>query len=124
MAGRDPPLHLLRRLSVVPPTEQGTTSVTVGELLLGAARRGSPELTRRVRDLIESAGAVLPFDAAAAETYGSLRAELEASGQRLAEPDLRIASIALARDAVLVMGNEWHFLRVSGLAVENWLAPA
>ena len=34
---------------------------------------------------------VLPFDAAAAERYGHLRAKLESGGKPLAEPDLRIA---------------------------------
>lgn len=97
----------------LPARSLGGTSVR--PRLVGEGGRG-----RRV----ESAGAVLPFDAAAAETYGSLRAGLEASGRRLAEPDLRIASIALARDAVLVTGNERHFRRVNGLAVENWLSSA
>ncbi|MDP9373953.1 MAG: type II toxin-antitoxin system VapC family toxin, partial [Chloroflexota bacterium] len=53
--------------------------------------------------------------------YGTLRAELEAAGTPLAEPDLRIASIALTHDLTLVTGNLRHFGRISGLAVENWL---
>ncbi len=44
-----------------------------------------------VRELVESAGLVLPFDAAAAEVYGPLR------------------------DAVLVTGS------IRQLTVENWL---
>ena len=39
----------------------------------------------------------------------------------MAEPDLRIASIALARDLTLVTGNVRHFARVQALQVENWL---
>ncbi len=42
-------------------------------------------------------------------------------GQRVAEPDLRVAAIALARDATLVTGNVRHFERVPGLRIENWL---
>jgi hypothetical protein len=38
------------------------------------------------------------------------------------EPDLRIASIALANDLVLVTGNVRHFRRVPGLVIEDWLA--
>ncbi len=120
----DPPLGLIRRLAQVPPEEQFTTAITLGEMLFGASRRGSPRLAERVRDLLRSAQTILPFDEAAAEVYGPLRAELEGQGRRLAEPDLRIASIVLARNLVLVTGNVRHFARVPGLQVENWLAPS
>jgi predicted nucleic acid-binding protein len=119
---RDPPLALVRRLARVPPTEQTTTAITVGELLYGAARRGSPALTRRVRKLLESALSIVPFDRRAAEVYGELRALLEREGRRLDEPDLRIAAIARSRELTLVTGNVRHFERVPELVVENWLA--
>ena len=119
---RDPPLRLIRRLAVVPADQQFTTAITAGELLYGAARHGSPELAERVRGVIAGAVAVLPFDLAAADVYGPLRADLEATGRKLDEPDLRIASIALARRLTLVTGNVRHFDRVRGLAVENWLS--
>jgi tRNA(fMet)-specific endonuclease VapC len=118
---RDPPLALIRRLAQVPPTEQATTTITLGELLYGAAKRGSDRLTRRVREVVTLATVILPFDADAAEVYGPLRAQLENEGRRLAEPDLRIASIALSRGLTVVTGNVRHFSRVPGLAVENWL---
>jgi tRNA(fMet)-specific endonuclease VapC len=119
---RDPHLPLVRRLAQLPPPEQFTTAITLGELLYGAERRGSERLRARVRDLLADALTVLPFDEGAAETYGSLRARLEADGRRLDEPDLRIASIALSRDLILVTANVRHFDRVPGLRVENWLA--
>jgi len=74
-----------------------------------------------VRDLVASAGPILPFDEAAARLYGTLRASLEQEGRRLDEPDLRIAAIVLARDATLVTANVRHFARVPKLRVENWL---
>ena len=119
----DPSLPLVRRLARVPPSTQMTTAITVGELIYGAARRGSPTLTRRVRDLLDAALAILPFDRGAAEVYGELRATLEREGRRLDEPDLRIAAIAVSRDLILVTGNVRHFARVPGLTVENWLVP-
>ncbi len=118
---RDPPLHLIRRLARTPPTEQCTTAITLGELVYGVQRRGSPKLAARVHELIASAGPILPFDELAAQRYGELRAALERTGRRVAEPDLRIAAIALTRDATLVTGNVRHFARVPGLRVENWL---
>lgn len=118
---RDPPLHLIRRLARTSPTEQCTTAITLGEILYGVTRHSSPALAERARELIASAGPILPFDESAAERYGPLRARLERDGRRLAEPDLRIAAIALARDATLVTGNVRHFARVPDLEVENWL---
>lgn len=118
---RDPPLHLIRRLARTPATEQCTTAITLAELLYGVARRGSPALAGRVHDLIASAGPILPFDEAAARRYGPLRASLESGGRRLGEPDLRIAAIALSRDATLVTANVRHFARVPDLRIENWL---
>ncbi len=119
---RDPPLSLIRRLARTPPEEQFTTAVTLGELLYGAAKRGSATLTQKVRELVIGALPVLPFDERAAEAYGPLRARLESDGRRLDEPDLRIASIALSRGLVVVTGNVRHFSRVPDLKVENWLA--
>jgi len=121
---KTPPLHLIRRLALLPAESQRTTAINLGELLYGAARKGDPVLVERVRDVVHRAQIVLPFDEAAAEVYGPLRTSLEKVGQRLDEPDLRIASIALAHDLTLVTGNVRHFARVPGLRVENWLLEA
>lgn len=118
---RDPSLILIRRLALVPAEEQFTTAITLGELLYGASKRGSSALAERVRDLVRSLVGVIPFDEAAAEVYGPLRATLELAGTPLGEPDLRIASIALANDLTLVSGDVRHFSRVPGLRFENWL---
>ncbi|MGH3939126.1 MAG: hypothetical protein ACRDTG_10930 [Pseudonocardiaceae bacterium] len=43
------------------------------------------------------------------------------SGTPLTEPDLRIASITLARGLILVTRNVRHFQRVPDLTFENWI---
>jgi predicted nucleic acid-binding protein len=116
-----PPLHLIRRLATVPPQEQFTTSITVGELIYGARRVGREDLSRRVEQVIRRAQTVLVFDTTAARTFGFLKATLEQRGTPLAEPDLRIASIALSRGLILVTRNVRHFQRVAELTVENWI---
>lgn len=118
---REPSLPVIRRLAQVPPPEQFTTAITLGELLYGVSHRDSERLGKRVREMVHGALTVLPFDEAAAYVYGPLRAQLEAEGERLDEPDLRIASIALSCELTLVTGNTRHFTRVPGLDVENWL---
>jgi tRNA(fMet)-specific endonuclease VapC len=116
-----PPLRLVRRLAATPIAEQCTTAITVGELVYGVEKRGDPRLSELVGEFVAGSVRVLPFDRRAAERYGSLRAVLEREGRRLGEPDLRIASIALAHDLTLVTGNVRHFRRVPELRVENWL---
>jgi predicted nucleic acid-binding protein len=116
-----PPLHLIRRLATVPPQEQFTTSITVGELIYGARRVGREDLSRRVEQVVRRAQTVLAFDTTAARTFGVLKATLEQHGIPLAEPDLRIASIALSRGLILVTRNVRHFQRVPELTVENWI---
>lgn len=118
----DVPLTLVRRLALVPREEQVTTAITLGELIYGAVKAQSAELGARVREFMRTGMPALPFDRDAAEVFGPLRAELEREGQRLDEPDLRIASISLSRDLTLVTGNVRHFARVPGLRVEDWLA--
>ena len=61
-----PPLHLIRRLATVPPQEQFTTSITVGELIYGAGRVEREGLSARVEQVIRRAQTVLPFDTLAA----------------------------------------------------------
>jgi tRNA(fMet)-specific endonuclease VapC len=115
-----PSAALTSRLAAIPRSEQCTTAVTLGELAYGAARAARPDLFERAMRLLQDV-VVLPFDRAAAERYGHIRAELERAGQRLDDPDLRVAATALAAGATLITGNSRHFQRVPTLSVENWL---
>ena len=115
-----PDLGVARRLATVAPEEQFTSAITLDELLFGALRKRRYDLLARIQSIADAVP-VLPFHEAAARKYAEVRTALEQSGTPLAEPDLRIAAIALTFDLVLVTGNERHFRRVPGLAVENWL---
>jgi tRNA(fMet)-specific endonuclease VapC len=119
----EPPLPLVRRLARTPAPEQCTTSVTVAEIAYAAARSGNGDVMPRFHELIAAAQTVLPFDDEAALAYGALRAHLEGLGRRLDESSLRIASIVLARDLILVTGSARLYDRVPDLRIENWLEP-
>lgn len=121
---RAPQPGLIRKLAATPAEEQATSSVTLGELLYGAHRLGDrgATLVERIEGALIPNLAVIPFDAGAARAYGSLRAMLEGQGTPIGDADMRIASIALARQMVVVTGNVRHFERVPDLEVENWLA--
>lgn len=62
---------------------------------------------------------VLPFDSRAAEVFAQLRK----SGVRVGTMDLRIGSIALARDLTLLTRNTVDFERIPGLRMEDWTGP-
>ncbi len=60
---------------------------------------------------------VLPWDVASADIYQDLRRQRV----RIGTMDLKIASIALARDATLLSRNLRDFQKVPGLRIEDWL---
>jgi tRNA(fMet)-specific endonuclease VapC len=59
---------------------------------------------------------VLPFDAAAAAVFEDLASQR----LRIGRMDLRIASIALSRDMVVVTRNARDFGQVPDLQIEDW----
>lgn len=120
---RTPSSTLMAKVAHVPPEQQFTSSITLGELVYGAHRL--KELTTILMQKIEDALLpnlpILSFDVAAARRYGELRAELERLGTPIGDADMRIAAIALSHDLKVVTGNERHFQRVPELEIENWL---
>jgi len=119
---RNPSPSLLRRVAGLASDEQFTTSITIGELVFGAFRSQRPQyFLDKLKKLVIPNIQILSFDEASAYIYGKLRAELETQGQTIAEPDLRIASIALNHDLILVTGNTKHFSRIPDLKIEDWI---
>lgn len=119
---KNPSVSLIRKLAAVPYEHQFTTTITVGELVYGAFKSGRAEyFITKLEKLVWPNIQILPFDESAAKVYGKLRAEMEKKGLSLAEPDMRIASIALNKKLVIVTGNVKHFMKVLGIAVENWI---
>ena len=109
-----------RQISSLKRDEVALCSVVKAELLYGA------RASARVRENLEKLEPLfalftsLPFDDAASEHYGALRAQLRRTGTPIGGNDMLIASIALAADATLVTRNEKEFRLVPGLRVEVW----
>ena len=120
-----PSTVLIAKLASVPPEQQFTSAITLGELFYGAYRLGpiSKVLLERLEKTLLPNLPVLPFDTEAARRYGQTRSELELKGTPIGDADLRIAAIALARGLIVITGNINHFRRVPGLPVEDWLEP-
>ena len=77
--------------------------------------RGYERLQRVLSNFSEAQ--VIPFDSAAASTFDDLRAQRI----RIGTMDLKIASIALTRDALLLSANLRDFRHVPNLHVEDWI---
>ncbi|MFZ1964732.1 MAG: PIN domain-containing protein [Roseiarcus sp.] len=101
-------------------------AVLLSALSLAELQRGiykSPEYSAlrraRLNTLLEGLS-VVPFDAAAAEAYGRIIAQIGWSRSR--DMDRLIAAHALAIQCVLVTANVADYVRVPGLTIENWAA--
>lgn len=94
--------------------------IVAAELRYGCAKKGSPQLLRKVEEFLAEVP-VLPFDVPADGEYGGIRAELEAAGRPIGSNDLLIAAHAYALGATVVTANVGEFQRIRGLNVENWL---
>ena len=115
---RKPP-SVLARLESLRDDLVCVSQITRAELLYGAAR--VPERGRVVGELIaDLLSRLVLLDWNAAERYGVLRADLEASGTVIGDMDMLIGAHALHVGAVLVTNDARHFGRIPGLKLENW----
>jgi tRNA(fMet)-specific endonuclease VapC len=114
---------LVERLRRHDPSEIRISSVVKAELLYGARRSGRVAENLSLLQRSFQPFLSLPFDDRCAEHYGVVRTQLERDGRPIGPNDLMIAATAMAHDLVLVTNNTGEFLRVAGLAVEDWQMP-
>lgn len=102
------------------PTDIAFCAVVKAELLYGAYRSTRRDNNLRLLATLFQLFESLPFDDAAADAYGRIRADLTARGTPIGPNDLMIAAIALAHHLTLVTHNTREFGRVAGLHLEDW----
>jgi tRNA(fMet)-specific endonuclease VapC len=118
---------LTSRLEVSPDQDIGTTVISLEEQFRGwmaliARERKVQRQTGPYAELVNlfnffARFTLLPFDDRAATEFERLRS----AGVRIGSMDLKIASIALVHDALLLTANRRDFEKVPGLRFENWL---
>ena len=116
---------VVARLQSHAPTDIVLCSVVVAELLFGVERANpihQPQTALRVEQL-RNLFVSLPFDDAAAEQYGKIRADLATRGVMIGGNDLMIAAIAHSNACTLVTHNLAEFSRIPGLVLEDWQVP-
>jgi tRNA(fMet)-specific endonuclease VapC len=102
------------------PSQLCISSLTLAELRFGADAKASRKLHRLIDTFISSV-AVLPFDQAAADAFGSVATALARRGEPIGTFDTLIAAHARSCGVVLVTNNTKHFQRVAGLEMANWI---
>ncbi len=95
------------------------SSIVVSELLYGATKKESPKLMKIVSAFIDNF-IIYDYSKVSAQSYATIRTNLEKKGEIIGANDLLIASHALSLGAVLVTSNTREFKRVEKLVLEDW----
>jgi tRNA(fMet)-specific endonuclease VapC len=96
------------------------SSIVLAELEYGVCFSRATEKSRRKLISFLPLVDVLPFDGAAAVSYGEIHASLRRKGTLIGIPDMLIAAHAKALGMTIVTNNVREFERVEGLKIENW----
>ena len=115
------PEQVFRRLQEHDPSEICISSVTYAELVYGVEKSRAIEKNRLALILLLANIEILNFDAAAAESYGKIRADLERQGTLIGSLDMMIAGHARSLGYTVVTNNTREFSRVQELNIENWV---
>jgi tRNA(fMet)-specific endonuclease VapC len=117
---RNPQGRVAQHIRKIGEAQVCTSIIVAGELRYGAAKKQSPRLTVQLQAVL-GALEILPWQAPADITYGTLRSRLEKAGRPIGANDLLIAAQALTLDLALVTDNEREFAQVKDLRRQNWL---
>jgi tRNA(fMet)-specific endonuclease VapC len=111
--------QVTQHLLAVPMHSVCISAITAGELAFGLAKR--PEavaLKAAVSEFLRRIE-VLPWDDAVAQTYGTLRAQLQNNGTSLAALDMQIAAHAKHINATLISSDK-AFKQITTLTIQDW----
>lgn len=113
---------MIERFAGLDRAQLWLSAIVAAELRFGAVKLGYTRFAAAVESWLVGFE-VRPWPVDATRQYANIRHALERAGQPIGGMDLMIAAHALAEDAVLVTNNAREFLRVPGLAVEEWALP-
>lgn len=114
------PASMIERFAQLDRSQVWLSAMVAAELRFGAAKLASHRFSAAVESWL-AGFEVRSWPVDASLHYASVRAALERAGQTIGGMDLLIAAHALAEDSALVTNNAREFLRVPGLAVQEWV---
>ena len=112
--------QVTQHLLAVPMHSVCISAITAGELAFGLAKRPEAVALKTAVNEFLLRVEVLPWDAAVAQTYGALRAQMQSKGKPLAALDMQIAAHAVHVNATLITSDH-AFLHIEQLLVEDWI---
>ena len=112
--------HLDQRFGECEAGDLVMSAITLGELETWFAKSGDQDGARRDLAPVLADVVVMPFDAAAARTFGCIQA---AAPSRRNAYDRQIAAHAISLGVVVITNNETDFGGIPGIAIENWTMP-
>jgi tRNA(fMet)-specific endonuclease VapC len=113
------PANMIERFTSLNRDDLWLSAIVAAELRFGAAKLGAPRFKAAVEAWLAGFD-VRPWPLEATHHYADIRARLERAGKPIGGMDLMIAAHAMAEDSVVITNNAREFLRVPGLAVEEW----
>ena len=113
------PASMIERFAELDRSQLWLSAIVAAELRFGAAKLASMRFSAAVEAWLAGFD-VRPWPVEATSHYAATRAALERAGQPIGAMDLLIAAHAMAEDSALVTNNAREFLRVPGLAIEEW----
>lgn len=99
----------------------GITWLSFYEFFKGIYVSGRLEEERFLGKLLDTS-LVLELSYESSKIGGEIYAFLKKKGQLINDADILIASVVKSYEATLVTNNLFHFSRIEGLKVENWLS--
>ena len=112
--------HLDQRFGECEAGDLVMSAVTLGELETWFAKSGDQDGARKDLAPVLADIVVMPFDAAAARTFGRIQA-VAPSGCNAC--DHQIAAHAISLGLVVITNNEKDFSGIPGIVIENWTMP-
>ena len=118
----------LSRLEAYRPNDLVLCSPVAAEIHYGLARLAARSRRRRTLEAeylrLRDAVGWSDWTESAALEFGRQKARLEHRGERLADLDIVVGSIAMSVGAAVATRNVRHFARLDGLTVDDWSTPA
>lgn len=96
------------------------SSLTIAELEFGIQKSEHKEKNKIALIELLSIFTIVNFDEKDAAIYGTIRANLEKSGNIIGSIDMLLAAQAISKEHIFVTNNTKEFKRVSGLKIEDW----
>ena len=112
--------NLKEKFEEVDPENCYISEITLAELMYGVECSDKKDKNQKALDDFLSGIKVIPIFHSL-DFYAKEKARLKKSGKILDDFDLLIGAAAVTQGMILVTNNTNHFIRLTGIELENWI---